>query len=218
VRVDVSASKPTNFKKGLGTHAPAEIVYDLDGKYTRLESYVGVPGLVSRDGYGTVEFAVIADGTKIYESPMLRGGGTYKHAALDIPDAKELKLIVTDAGDGQSCDQAAWCDAKLLDTDGKVTYLSDLKPVSATQGYDVLHADLDIDNRPLEYPYGPYSKPVRIVGKVDGKTVEFRQAGGPDAYEYTFDGLDTGEHLIRLQITDGESPITQHELVVIQVE
>jgi hypothetical protein len=218
VRVDVSASKPTNFKKGLGTHAPAEIVYDLDGKYTRLESYVGVPGLVSRDGYGTVEFAVIADGTKIYESPMLRGGGTYKHAALDIPDAKELKLIVTDAGDGQSCDQAAWCDAKLLDTDGKVTYLSDLKPVSATQGYDVLHADLDIDNRPLEYPYGPYSKPVRIVGKVDGKTVEFRQAGGPDTYEYTFDGLDTGEHLIRLQITDGESPITQHELVVIQVE
>jgi hypothetical protein len=81
-----------------------------------------------------------------------------------------------------------------------------------------LHADLDIDKRRLEYPYGPYSKPVRIIGKVAGKTVEFRQAGGPEAYEHTFDGFDAGEHLIRLQITDGQSPITQHELVVVQVE
>jgi hypothetical protein len=218
VRVDVSASKPTYLKKGLGTHAPAEIVYDLGGEYLRFESYVGVPGLVSRDGYGTVEFAVIADGRKIYESPLLRGGGTYKQIALDIPHVKELKLIVTDAGDGQSCDQAAWGDAKVLDADGKVTYLSDLKPVSATQGYEELHCDRDIDNRPLEYPYGPYSKPVKIVGQVDGKTVEFQQAGGPEAYEHTFGGFDAGEHLVRLQITDGESPITQHELVTVQVE
>ena len=218
VRVDVSASKPTRLKKGLGTHAPAEIVYDLGGKYTRFESYIGVPGLVSRDGRGTVEFAVIADGRKIYESPLLRGGGTYKQVAMDVPDVKKLKLIVTDAGDGQSCDQAAWGDAKVLDADGNVTYLSDLKPVSAEQGYDVLHADMDIDKRPLEYPYGPYSKPIKTVGTVDGKTVEFEQAGGPEAYEYTFDGFDAGEHHIRLRITDGKSPITQHELVVAQVE
>jgi len=84
-------------------------------------------------------------GRKVYESPMLRGGGTYKQLGVDIADVNELKLIVTDAGDGQSCDQAAWCDAKVLDADGKVTYLSDLKPVSAKQGYDVLHTDLDID-------------------------------------------------------------------------
>jgi hypothetical protein len=77
---------------------------------------------------------------------------------------------------------------------------------------------MDIDKRRLEYPYGPYSKPVRIVGKVDGKKVEFQQAGGPEAYEHTFDGFDAGEHLIRLQITDGKSPITQHELVTVQVE
>jgi hypothetical protein len=218
VRVDISESKCTVLKKGLGTHAPAEIVYDLGGKYARFESYIGVPGLVSRDGFGTVEFAVIADGRKIHESPMLRGGGTYKQVALDIPEVKELKLVVTDAGDGQSCDQAAWGDAKVLDADGNVTYLSDLKPVSAKQGYEKLHCDRDIDNRPLEYPYGPYSRPVKIVGEVDGKTVEFQQAGGPEAYEHTFDGFDAGEHLIRLRITDGKSPITQHELVVVQVE
>jgi hypothetical protein len=218
VRVDVSASTPTRLKKGLGTHAPAEIVYDLGGGYTRFESYIGVPGLVSRDGRGTVEFAVIADGRKIYESPMLRGGGTYKQIALDIPDIKTLTLIVTDAGDGQMCDQAAWGDARLLDAAGQVTYLSDLKPVSAKQGYDVLHADTDIDKRRLEYPYGPYTKPVRIVGAVNGKTLEFQQAGGPEAYECTFGGFEAGEHLIRLRITDGHSPITQHELVVVQVE
>ena len=81
-----------------------------------------------------------------------------------------------------------------------------------------LHADLDIDKRPLEYPYGPYSKPVRIVAEVGGRKIEFQQAGGPEAHEHTFDGFDAGEHLIRLQITDGQSPITQHELVMVQVE
>jgi hypothetical protein len=218
VRVDVSASKPTRLRKGLGTHAPAEIVYALGGTYARFESYIGVPGLVSRDGRGTVTFAVLADGRCIYESPVLRGGGTYKRVTVDIPDVQELKLVVTDAADGQSCDQAAWGDAKVLDADGNVTYLSDLEPVSASQGYDVLHRDRDIDKRPLEYPYGPYAKPVKIVGAVAGRTVEFHQAGGPEAYEHTFDGFDTGEHLIRLRITDGESPITQHELVMVRVK
>jgi hypothetical protein len=218
VRVDVSASKTTRFRKGLGTHAPAEIVYHIGGKYARLQSFIGVPGLVSRDGRGTVEFAVITDGRTIYESPVLRGGGTYKQIDLDVAGVQELKLIVTDAGDGQMCDQAAWTDAKLLDADGKVTYLSDLKPVSATQGYDVLHADRDIDNRPLEFPYGPYAEPIKIVGTVDGESVEFEQAGGPDVYEHTFDGFDAGEHLIRLRISDGHTPITQHELVVVQVK
>jgi hypothetical protein len=218
VRVDVAGSTETKLAKGLGTHAPSETVYDLDGKYTKFESYVGVPGAVSRDGFGTVTFEIASDGKKVYESPVLHGGGTYKNVAVDIAGVKELKLITTDAGDGQVNDQAAWGDAKVIDADGKVTYLSDLVPVSTRQGYEELHFDTDIDGEPLVYPYGPCSEPVKITGKVDGKTIEFRQGSEPEMYECTLDGFDAGDHLVWLTIRVGDDPVTQHELVTVRVK
>jgi hypothetical protein len=218
VRVEVAGLTHKELEKGLGTHAPAEIVYDLGGKYKEFESYIGVPGQVSLDGWGTVVFEVTADGKNVYESPILRGGGTYKQVALDVAGVKELKLICTDAGDGQSCDQAAWGDAKLTDADGNVTYLSDLKPVSAKQGYEVLHFDTDIDGEPLLFPFGPCAKQVKVAGEVDRKAFEMHQGAEPEAYEYTFDGFDKGTHLVWLTINVGDGPVTQHELVTIRVK
>lgn len=218
VRVEVAGLTHTVLDKGLGTHSPAEIVYDLGGKYERFESYVGVPGQVSLDGWGTVTFEVSADGEKVYESPILRGGGTYKQVALDVAGVDELKLIVTDAGDGQGCDQAAWGDAKVTDAGGTVTYLSDLKPVSATQGYEELHFDTDIDGQPLLLPFGPCAEPVEVAGRVDCEPIEFRQGGEPEAYEYTFDAFDKGTHLVWLTVKVGDGPVTQHELVTVIVK
>lgn len=218
VRVEVAGLTRTELAKGLGTHSPAEIVYDLGGKYQRFESYIGVPGQVSLDGWGTVTFEVVTDGQKVYESPTLRGGGTYKQVALDVAGVSELKLIVTDAGDGQGCDQAAWGDAKVIDADGSVIYLSDLQPVSATQGYEELHFDTDIDGQPLVYPFGPCTQPVKITGEVDREAIELRQRGEPEVFEYTFDGFEKGSHLIWLTIKVGDGPVTQHELVTVIVK
>ena len=97
------------YRKGIGTHAPSEIVYRLDGKYARFRAEVG--GAEER---GTVVFQVWGDGKLLFDSGVLRGMGQVK--ALDVPieGIRTLRLAVTDAGDGITCDMANWAGARLL--------------------------------------------------------------------------------------------------------
>ncbi|MBA4492901.1 glycoside hydrolase family 2 TIM barrel-domain containing protein [Paenactinomyces guangxiensis] len=98
------------FEKGIGTHSHSEIVYNLTDKgYQRFESYVGVD---REDTQGTVVFQVWADGTKIYDSGKMTGSTRAKFISVDISGKKQLKLVVTDAGDGNGHDHADWADAK----------------------------------------------------------------------------------------------------------
>jgi alpha-galactosidase len=45
---------------------------------------------------------------------------------VDLAEATEFELIVGDGGDGISCDQADWADARITLADGKRVWLSDL--------------------------------------------------------------------------------------------
>src|SRR5690606_24438165 len=45
---------------------------------------------------------------------------------LELVSAKELYLVVTDAGDGASCDHADWADAHFVTAAGRIS-LTDLK-------------------------------------------------------------------------------------------
>jgi hypothetical protein len=95
------------FRKGIGTHAPSEIVYALDGKYLRFQADVGPP---ERDG--SVVFQVFADDKKLFDSGVVHNR---QSKAVDVPlaGARRLRLIVTDAGDGYNADSANWADARL---------------------------------------------------------------------------------------------------------
>ncbi|MBN2535645.1 MAG: NPCBM/NEW2 domain-containing protein [Spirochaetales bacterium] len=100
------------FDRGLGTHAGSEIVYSLDRKYSRFKAMIGID---DETGFtGTVVFCVIADGLKLFDSGMIKGGDEPREVDVDITDMDELKLVVTDAGDGISCDHADWADARVV--------------------------------------------------------------------------------------------------------
>ena len=104
------------FEKGIGTHAHSEIVYDIEGKgYTTFESYVGVD---REDTKGTVTFQVWVDGEKVYDSGKMTGNTVMKFVSVDITGKKQLKLVVTDAGDGNGHDHADWADVKLKAPEG----------------------------------------------------------------------------------------------------
>lgn len=99
------------FEKGIGTHAHSEIVYDLEGKgYRRFESYVGVDREVG--GSGSVVFQVWLDGEKAFDSGKMTRETKAKFLSIDLTGKKEMKLVVTDAGDGNGWDHADWADAK----------------------------------------------------------------------------------------------------------
>ncbi len=101
------------FNKGLGTHAPGEIVFNLDGKHKNFRTFVGVD-----DGggpSGSVVFQIFLDGERKFDSGMMQQGEAAKEIKLDVNGVKELKLVCTDAGNGVQGDWANWADAAVDD-------------------------------------------------------------------------------------------------------
>ena len=101
------------YDKGISTHAYSEIVYDLKDKNVNMfSSFIGV----DREVYNSpasVEFKIYVDGELAYESGVMRAKDPQKFVQVDLSGAKELKLVVNDAGDGIGSDHADWADAKL---------------------------------------------------------------------------------------------------------
>ena len=62
----------------------------------------------------SVEFIVTVDGEECLNSGVFRPGTPVIPVAVDLTGAKELKLSVTDAGDGLTNDYAWWGEARLV--------------------------------------------------------------------------------------------------------
>lgn len=101
------------YEKGIGTHSTSTIIYDLtDTAYGYLTSYVGV----DRQMFGTVgsvTFQVWLDGTKVYDSGLMGSRDPQKFVEVNLAGAKEMKLVVTDGGNGNGSDHATFGDSKL---------------------------------------------------------------------------------------------------------
>ncbi|MHB0999989.1 MAG: NPCBM/NEW2 domain-containing protein [Armatimonadota bacterium] len=99
-----------HFQRGLGTTSQTKIVYTLDGKFRRFQSWVGADWATSP----SVAFEVWVDGVKKWESGVMRREDAAKWADVDVTGARSLELVIGDAGDGITGDHADWADAKLL--------------------------------------------------------------------------------------------------------
>lgn len=119
------------YADGLGVHAPSEIRYALDDRYDVFRAIVGVDDETGNNG--SVVFEVWLDGKRAYRSPMMLGSMPGLAIEVPVEDAREMRLVVTDAGDGIAWDHADWASARLEGIE-KVKYLSDLNWVSATNG------------------------------------------------------------------------------------
>ena len=109
----LGTSGPVIYKKGIGTHAKSEIIYDISNKnYKRFNAYVGIDQEASGKG-GTVVFQVFLDGTKVFDSGSMNYNTPAKFVDVDITGKKELKLVVGDGGNGNGNDHADWADAWL---------------------------------------------------------------------------------------------------------
>lgn len=100
------------YTKGLGTHASSEIVYKLDGQYTSFAALVGVDNEVGI--VGSVEFQVVVDDQVVFSSGIMHNNIEPKEVNVNLSGKNELKLIVTDGGDGINSDHADWVNARLI--------------------------------------------------------------------------------------------------------
>jgi hypothetical protein len=97
------------FLRGLGISSPARIVYALDGKYRRFQTWAGADAAT----WPTITFEVRVDGVKKWESGLMTRDLPAAWVDLDVSGAKKLELIVGDAGDIMG-DHADWAEARLL--------------------------------------------------------------------------------------------------------
>jgi fibronectin type 3 domain-containing protein len=100
------------YSKGLGAHAPSEVVYALNGAYTNFQSDVGVDD--HQTTLGSVIFQIFADGVKVFDSGVMGANSATQHINLNITGVNQLKLVVTDGGDGTGNDWADWAGAFLI--------------------------------------------------------------------------------------------------------
>jgi len=102
--------KGVPYRRGLGTHAPSKIVYNLDGQYKRFQADAGADGATAP----TITFEVWVDGQKRWESGLMTRDDPAKPVDIDITGAKTLELIAGDGGNGLNADHANWANARLL--------------------------------------------------------------------------------------------------------
>ncbi|MEU9121062.1 NPCBM/NEW2 domain-containing protein [Streptomyces sp. NPDC048506] len=96
----------TSYPEGLGAHAFSEITYHLGGACSALSVDVGIDDEVGANG--SVVFQIYRDGTKLADSGLMTVDQPAKHLTADLTGGTELRLVVTDGGNGNNSDHADW--------------------------------------------------------------------------------------------------------------
>jgi len=107
------------YARGLGVHAPCEVVYAVDPAYARFVALAGVDeNLIAMSNgsnlarYPSVVFKVFVDGVEAAASPVMRILSPAWRFDLALPaGARRVSLVAMDAGDGSREDLADWADA-----------------------------------------------------------------------------------------------------------
>ncbi len=100
------------FERGLGHHANGEIVVDLRGQFIEFRSLIGVQW--QGGSKGSVTFQVAVDGEVVFKSEPMSDSDAAREVQVPLRNARELRLIATDSGDGIGCDMANWVEARLV--------------------------------------------------------------------------------------------------------
>ncbi len=103
------------YGKGFGCWTPSEIVYQVDGGYSRLEATVGVQpdDRPEPPSQRRIRFLVFAGATRVYESPPVAAGDPPLHISAPLRGADRLRLVTVRDGDGAAGARCVWGDVRI---------------------------------------------------------------------------------------------------------
>ncbi len=99
--------------RGLGTHAPSVIRYDIPDGYARFEATAGVDASRKSCG-GSVTLSVRLDGREVFTSDVLTPFSEPAEISVELQGARVLELRADATIDGQQCDHVDWGSARLV--------------------------------------------------------------------------------------------------------
>ena len=125
----------TKYRRGLFCHAVSKVIVRLPSPGKTFTAVVGVDtNEQTSGGRGSVIFSVTVAGKEAFRSKVMKEGMAGKAVRVDLNGARSFSLEVHDAGDGISCDQSDWADAKVALADGKELWLGEMPFVEQTKG------------------------------------------------------------------------------------
>ncbi|MCU1488374.1 MAG: glycoside hydrolase family 2 [Actinomycetia bacterium] len=92
-------------------HAASSLTFDVPAGCTRFDSVIGIDEEVG--SRGSVTFEVWADGTRLVSSGSINGALGPRTITADLAGRHQLRLVVTDGGNGTGSDHADWANARL---------------------------------------------------------------------------------------------------------
>lgn len=105
------------FMRGLGMHAPTEMVYQVPAGVVRFTAVVGLPPQVDDCAKASVDFEVTdTTGRVLASTGVMRPGDPPRTLRADLEGISEVVLVAGDAGDGRDCDHANWGNPLFLRT------------------------------------------------------------------------------------------------------
>lgn len=100
---------------GLGVHATTRLLFDLPKGCRALRVTAGLCDEVRElPAAASVEFAVLVDGAQRAAARVTEDGTAAELRVDDLSGARRLELLVTDGGDDDAGDRAAWADGVLF--------------------------------------------------------------------------------------------------------
>ena len=131
-------------------------------------------------------FEIYVDGVKKFSSDVFKSGTEHQYVKIAVADAKEIKLVTTDAQNYNTEDHTVWADAKFI-TLNSAPELTIPKSVSTKVGQTV---DL----------YGSYS----AIDPEDGDLTADVVVTGAEQVNFN----KTGEYLLTYVVTDSDGNTT----------
>ncbi len=131
VQLNARGGKPMRiadktYTRGLYCHAVSKVIVRLPGDGAEFTAVAGVDSNEQTSGgRGSVHFAVQVLGQECFKTPLLHEDGAGVPVRVDLQSAREFVLLVDDGGDGISCDQADWADARVRLRDGRELWVGD---------------------------------------------------------------------------------------------
>lgn len=151
------------YYNGISAHANTTVTYNLEQDYEYFEAYIGLDDDVRNRKASSVTFEVYLDGEKAYDSGKIVASDDKIQVKVPLDGAKTLKLVTTNAGDGNSYDHAMWADARLL-TENGIPQLNIGKDMAVKTGET---ADVNSDCSAVDLEDGDITGKVSVSGEVD---------------------------------------------------
>lgn len=102
------------YAKGLGVHAPSEIVYHLGGRGNRFTALVGIDDFSKKQSSaGATRATVRGDGRVLATTGTLTGASGPTALDVDVRGVRLLHLVVEDANANSAFDHTSWARARV---------------------------------------------------------------------------------------------------------